>query len=424
MTSNASAGSLAAGASDPPKRVCFLYVPNGVCLPPEKNEYHNKWSWFPAGEGKDYRLTESLEPLKPFRDDISILGGLSHPRSREVLGHIAGDTWLTGGDVRGGAYRNNVSVDQVAAQSLGRHTRYPSLSLSTDGGVGYKSRVSTLSFDTAGKPIPTEHRQRAVFERYFSPDGDSTTDERRRSINSGQKVVDLVLEDSKNLQRRLGKRDQNKLDEYLTSLNRVEKQLRRNEEWLDIPMKDFDADHLKLDVNAAVDPEGYVRATMDLMVLGFQTDLTRVMSYMIAREDGMGFGDNFPKLALGLKGHHSITHDKSKHHWDDWGRYDQWLAKQFAYFLDQMKTATDEHGSILENTLVLYGSACSSTHNARNYPLVLAGGSKMGAQHGSYTVFDEKHTPMSNLFVSMLNALGVQTEQFSDSTGKLPSVLV
>ena len=424
MSSTASAGSIATGAAaEAPKRMCFLYVPNGVCLPPAENEYHDQWSWFPKGEGKDYQFTQSLESLEPFRDDISILGGLSHPRSREVLGHIAGDTWLTGGDVRGSLYRNNVSVDQVAAQSLGRFTRYPSLSLSTDGGVGYKSRVSTLSFDTTGSPIPTEHRQREIFERYFSPDGNSTTDERRRSIGRGKKVVDLVLQDSKSLQRRLGKRDQSKLDEYLTSLNRVEKQLQRNEQWLDIPMKEFDADHLKLDVDAAVDPEGYVRATMDLMVLGFQTDLTRVMTYMIAREDGMGFGDNFPKLALGLKGHHSITHDKSQNHWDDWGRYDQWLAKQFAYFLDRMKTVTDEHGPILDNTLVLYGSACSSTHNARNYPLVLAGGSKMGVEHGSYTVFDEKHTPMSNLFVSMLNAVGVEAEQFSDSTGKLPSVL-
>lgn len=415
---------LSDAASEAPRRMCFLYVPNGVCLPPATSEYSEAWSWFPKGKGADYQLTQSLAPLAPFRKDISILGGLSHPRSRSVLGHIAGDTWLTGGDLRGSAYRNNMSVDQVAAQGLSRHTRYPSLSLSTDGGVGYKSRVSTLSFDLSGKPMPTEHRQREIFERYFSPNGASSTDERRRSIERGKKVVDLVLEDSKNLQRRLGKDDRAKMDQYLTSLSRVEEQLRRNEKWLDIPMKGFDADHLNLNVDATVDPEAYVRSTMDLMVLGFQTDLTRVMSYMIAREDGMGFGDNFPKLALGLKGHHSITHDKSKNHWADWGRYDQWLAKQFAYFLDQMKTVSDEHGPILDNTLVLYGSACSSTHNARNYPLVLAGGSNLGAQHGSYTVFDEKHTPMSNLFVSMLNAVGVETAHFSDSTGRLPSVLV
>lgn len=409
--------------SGTPKRMCFLYVPNGVCLPPKNNPHHEKWSWFPHGKGTDYKLTDSLSALEPYRKEMSILGGLSHPRSRAVLGHIAGDTWLTGGDLRGSEYRNNISVDQVAAHALSKHTRYPSLSLSSDGGVGYKSRVSTLSFDLGGKPIPTEHRQREIFERYFSVNGGATTDDRRKSLQRGKKIVDLVLEDSKSMSRRLGHNDQAKMDEYMTSLNRVEDQLARNEKWLDVPMKHFDADHVTLDVDATVDPEAYVRSTMDLMVLGFQTDMTRVMTYMLAREDGMGFGDRFPKLALNLKGHHSMTHDKSKNHWEQWGKYDQWLAKQFAYFLEQMKTTRDEHGPILDNTLVLYGSACSSTHNARNYPLVLAGGSKLGVQHGSYTVFDESHVPMSNLFVSMLNAVDVPTESFSDSMGKLPSVI-
>ena len=131
---------------------------------------------------------------------------------------------------------------------------------------------------------------------------------------------------------------------------------------------------------------------------------------MMAREDGMGFGENFPRLSLGLKkGHHSISHDKSKGHWEDWGSYDAWLASQFAYFVKKMGETRDEHGPLLDNTMVLYGSACSSTHNARNYPLVLAGGEKMGLKHGGYHVFEEKETPMSNLFVSMLNAADVPT---------------
>jgi len=413
-------GAPKANGSNIPKRMCFLYVPNGVGIPPKDNPHFQKWSWFPHGSGTDYQMTESLAPLEPYRQDMTIMGGLSHPRSRKVLGHIAGDTWLTGGDLRGSEYKNNMSVD---ARALSKHTRYPSLSLSTDGGVGYKSRVSTLSFDLGGKPMPTEHRQRAIFERYFSPDGQGTTEDRRKSLNRGKKIVDLILEDSKTMKHRLGKNDQDKMDEYMTSLNRVEDQLIRNEKWLDVPMKSFDADELTLDADATIDPAAYLKSMMDLIVLGFQTDLTRVITYMMAREDGMGFGDNFPKLALGLKGHHSISHDKAKDHWVEWGKYDQWLSQQFAYFLDQMKTTRDEHGPILDNTLVLYGSACSTTHNARNYPLVLAGGSKLGVEHGTYTVFDESHIPMSNLFVSMLNAVGVETESFSDSMGKLPSVI-
>jgi hypothetical protein len=232
------------------------------------------------------------------------------------------------------------------------------------------------------------------------------------------------LEDSKTLKKRLGSNDKAKLDEYMTSLDQVEKQLNRNEQWLDVPMKDFDASLINLDVDPTAAPDDYVRSMMDLMILGFQTDATRVISYMMAREDGMGFGDNFPKIALGLQGHHTISHDKATGHWEDWGRLDRWYARQFAYFIDKMKNTKDVHGSLLDNTLILYGSACSTTHNARNYPLILAGGSMMGLQHGTYTKFEEKEERLSNLFVSMLNRLDIETEQFSDSTGRLSTSIL
>ena len=135
-----------------------------------------------------------------------------------------------------------------------------------------------------------------------------------------------------------GANDKVKLDEYLSSLNEVEKQLNRNEKWLDVPLKNFDASLINMDVDPTSAPEDYVRSMLDIMVLGFQTDNTRVMKYMMAREDGMGFGDNFPKIALGLQGHHTISHDRATGHWDDWGRLDRWYAKQFNYFLNKMKT--------------------------------------------------------------------------------------
>lgn len=406
-----------------PKRLCILYFPNGVGLPPKESIYHKNWSWFPIGEGSEYKLTKSLSPLSPYRSDMSIMGGLSHPFSRNVLGHMAGDSFLTGGDLRG-EYKNSISLDQVAAEKLSHYTRFPSLTLSTDGGVGYKSRTSTLSFNSSGKPIPSEHRQREIFERYFSPNGGTPTHQRRKSIQQGMKIVDLVLEDSKTLKNRLGSNDKAKLDEYLTSLDQVEKQLTRNEKWLDVPMKEFDASLINLDVDPTAAPEDYVRSMMDLMILGFQTDATRVISYLMAREDGMGFGDNFPKIALGLQGHHTISHDKATGHWEDWGRLDRWYAKQFAYFINKMKNTKDIHGSLLDNTLILYGSACSTTHNARNYPLILAGGSKMGVNHGEYTVFDEKQERLSNLYLNMLNRLDVNIESFSDSTGKLSTSIL
>ncbi len=409
--------------STAPKRLCFMYFPNGVSMPGANHKLYKDWNWFPHEQGANYKLTNSLSPLEPYRNNMSILGGLSHPNSRSVLGHIAGDTWLTGGDLRGDTYNNSISVDQLAAQHLSKNTRIPSLTISTDGGVGYKSRASTLSFDSTGKAVPSEHRQREIFERYFSPTGGASSAERRKTLQQGKKIVDLVLEDSKRIKNRLGYNDKSKLDEYMTSLNRVEEQVMRNEKWLDIPMKDFDATHINLNVDVTIDPEAYLKSTMDLMILGFQTDLTRVMTYMMAREDGMGFGDAFPKLALNMGGHHSLTHDKKTGYQERLGKYDQWLSKQFAYFLDKMENTHDEYGSLLDNTLILYGSACSSTHNANNCPLVLAGGSNMGVKHGTYEVFDPKKTHLSNLFVSMLNTVGINAESFADSTGPLPSMM-
>ena len=410
-------------AGHPARRLCFVYFPNGAALPSETDEENRRWRWFPDDPGPDYRFTEVLRALEPHRAQLSILGGLSHPLSRELLGHLAGDTWLTAGDLRGDQYHNRESVDQVAARHLEKHTRYPSMTLSTDGGVGYKSRVSTLSFDHTGRPIPSEHRHRAIFERYFAPTGGASTDERRKSLAQGRKIVDLILEDSRSLKRRLGQKDQEKLDDYLASLSSVEEQVRRNEEWLDVPLPEVDGSGLALDANPKADPTAYLRCMFDLIVLALQTDMTRVVTYMTGREDGMGFADNFPGLTVGIKkGHHTISHDQAQGHWEEWGRYDRWHAEQFAYFVGRLTETRDAHGPLLDHTAVLYGSCCSTTHNARNYPLALAGGAASGLRHGQYRVYDEA-TPLSNLLLTMLRTVGVQDEAFADSTGVLAELL-
>lgn len=410
-----------ADGAEAPRRLAFVSFPNGCSLPDEKDVDNAAWRWFPSGNGTDFRLTEVLQPLERHRDQLSFYGGLSHPRSRELLGHLAGDTWLTGGDLRGDRYMNSVSVDQVAALQLKRHTRYPSLVLSTDGGIGYKSRVSTLSFDPTGRPIASEHRQRSIFERYFANDG-GTSEERRRSLRQGKRIVDLVLEDSHRLRGRLGTNDQAKMDEYLSALRSVEEQVERNEAWLDVPMKPFSAEHLNLDPNPLTAPADYLRATFDLIVLAFQTDLTRVATHMLGREDGMGFADNFPQIALGLKkSHHTISHDTVAGHWAEWGAFDRWYAEQFAYFIDRLRAVHDEHGPLLDRTLVTYGSCCSTMHNARNYPTALVGGKALGVRHGRYVRFADE-TPFSNYLLSTLHAAGVRAESFSDSTGVIPGL--
>ena len=408
--------------SEPVRRMCFVYFPNGASMPKQHDGKWGKWRWLPHDPGRDYEFTDVLRCLEPFRAKLSLLGGLSHPLSRNLLGHMAGDTWLTAGDLRGDTYKNRVSVDQVAARELKQHTRYPSLVLSTDGGVGYKSRTSTLSFDHNARPIPSEHRQRRIFERYFTAGGQASLAARRDSLRRGKKIVDLVLEDAKRLQKRVGSHDRQKLDDYLSSLDSVEEQIRRNEAWLDRPLPPFDSSHLDLDIAPDVDPASYLRAMYDLIVLALQLDLTRVVTYMTGREDGMGFADQFPNRALGIKrGHHTISHDQHEGHWQQWGRYDRWHAEQFAYFLQRLEETMDERGALLDTTEVLYGSCCSTTHNARNLPLALCGGGKLGIRHGAYTKYDED-TPFSNLFVGMLNAVGVPSASFADSTGTLPEI--
>ena len=403
--------------SKAPKRMAFLYFANGACVPNSKNPEAQKWSWFPQKEGRDYVHNFGTEPLNEFRDDLSILGGLSHPMSRELLGHITGDTWLTAGDLRG-AYKNSISLDQYAAAKLGRETRYPYFSFSADGGVGYPTRTCTLSYNSLGIAVPSEHNHRKIFERYFSPNGGASSTSRKKKIKEGQKIVDMVLQSSKDLKRKLGVKDQQKMDQYLDTLNSVEKQLQKNEAWLGTPLKKVDMSKVNVEVDPKQGCENYIRTMMDLMAIGFQMDLTRVMAFQIYREDGMGVGDAYPKYGAGInKGHHGLSHAK-----DDklWAKFDNWMSQNFAYFLKQMKTKSDEYGNLLDNTQILYGSSQAHTHNARNCPLVLAGGKNMGLKHGSYERFSDK-VPMSNLFVNMANAAGIRCEKFGDSKGKLPT---
>jgi len=404
----------------PAKRAAFIYTPNGVSLPPKKNPAYNDWHWFPHQTGDNFKFTKTLESLEPFRQKLTVIGGLSHPKSRTLLGHAAGDTWLTGGDIGGSVYKNSVSIDQVAAREICKDTRHPFLNFSCDGGVGYKSRVSTLSFNANGKAIPTESNPRAIFERFFSSGDKASLVEQRKRLKEGRKVVDIVMGDAYRLNKQLGKNDQLKLDEYLTSLSEVEERIKRTEEWLNVPMKKVTTEHINFSVKQSA-PQDYIRTMMDLIVMAFETDITRTVTYMVAREDGMGHGDKFPTIALKLKGHHGISHDKSTGSYERWGRYDQFLAQQYTYLLERLNKVTDEHGSILDSTMTMYGSCCSNTHNARNYPLILAGGKNMGLKHGRYLKYDDK-TPLSNLYVSMLNGLGVKTDTFADSTGKIDDI--
>ena len=409
---------------DRPRRMCAMYFGFGVGLPKEDSA-EAMWRWFPNGEGRDYQFTETLKPLESQRQNVTILGGLSHPNGRKMGGHDTGDTFLTGAFMHNKFLRNTVSVDQIAAEEFGDRTRFSSLVLSTDGGVGEPTRSSTLSYNAKGRPLPALNQPQQIFDRFFG-EGDADSIAERRRLISASKMLDRVLEDSRSLRRNLGKQDREKFDEYLASVRQIEKRVERSQRWLEIPrpeLTDEERDMLQLDSDDQA-PKRFIRTMYDLIYLAFRTDSTRVATYQVTNmADASSKAGKFPQLEGFKKSLHSLAHGWNKQEGAvELGKWDCFMAEQFAYFLERLSTAEEEHGSILDNSVVLYGSSNSTTHNNNNYPLVLAGGRELGLQHDRYLKVDSS-VPLSNVFVTMLNCVGVERSSFADSSGDLPELL-
>ena len=405
-----------------PKRLCAIYIPFGVSLP-DRNSEVGKWHWFPTGSGKDFTFGESLKPLEPMREKLTVISGLDHPNGRKMGGHDTGDTFLTGAHLATGHLTNTISLDQVVAAAHGDTTRYRSMTLSTDGGVGEPTRATTLSFSKEGRPIPAMNKPMQIYARLFGVEAsDDAKLVRQQLANSGH-MLDRVLEHSKDINRKLGKHDQQKFQEYLDSVRAVEQQAQRAQAWLDIPKPKVDPNTLKLN-STPDEPIDYLHTMFDLMALAFQTDSTRVATYMTGQVAGATTIANAFPAVLGLKGNwHGLAHGAGKGQGaEDMGRFDQFLAEQFSRFLQKMDAMKEGDGSVLDRTAVLFGSSNSRTHNNSNYPLILAGGNKLGFKHGQYLSFGGK-APLSNLFVTMLNRVGVPTQSFADSTGELSGLV-
>ena len=408
------------GAYEPPRRFCAMYFPFGVSLPAEDSDEAH-WRWFPNGEGRDFQFNRSLEVLESLRDDVTVLGGLSHPHGRKMGGHDTGDTFLTAALMNSRSLRNTVSVDQVMADRIGDQTRFRSLVMSTDGGVGEPTRASTLSYNDKGRPVPALHQPKQIYERLFGV-GDAHTIAGQRRMRNTSSMLDRVLDDTRSLNRRLGAADRRKLDEYVASVRQIEQQVERSQRWLEIPKPELsDDDRATLDLDSDDNaPKTYIRTMYDLIYLAFRTDSTRVATYQIASmADQSSKAVKFPQLEGFQGGLHKLAHGWNKPEGaKSLGEWDRFMAEQFAYFLDRLKSAEEGEGTLLDNSLVLYGSSNSTTHNNRNYPLILAGGRSMNFRHGQYLRCSED-VPLSNLFVTMLNRLGVETDAFADSTGDL-----
>jgi len=399
-----------------PRRFCAIYTANGMSLP-LKDHGISEWYWFPrTAETGEIVYSKSTEPLLPFRKQISFMGGLYHPNGPKADPHTCSDMWLTGAPLQNpkpGTY-NTAGLDQVIALHTKQHCRQPSLTLSIDAGTGFLSRTGTISYSLEGRAVPAENKPRRVFERLFSADRASLKTEHER-LQRRIKLVDAVAESARALDKKLGRTDRERMEQYLTSLNEVESRLATSEKWIDIPLKKQDYSHLNLDAISEGDPSEYYRTMFDLIALAFDADITRSVAFMLNREDGMGISDTFP-LKLGLsKTHHNLSHATDKEGQLDFARYDLFLSRQLAHFFARMNEYKDRSGSVLDNTIVLFGSGASTTHNPHNLPTLIAGGENMGLKHCGYWRSGE--TRMSNVYLSILHSMGIEQESFSDSTG-------
>lgn len=403
-----------------PRRFCAIYTANGMSLPKEEHGL-DEWSWFPRAEKNgDFVFGKSTEPFSPFRKQMSFLGGLHHPSGPKADPHTCSDMWLTGAPLHNpkpGTY-NTAGLDQVIALHTKQFCRQPSLILSIDAGTGYLSRTGTISYSLEGRPIPAENNPRRIFDRLFRGDRGSLEQEHAK-LQRRIKLVDAVASSAKSLDQQLGKSDRERMDQYLTSLNEVESRLVASERWIDVPLKKQDYTHLNLDASNESEPAEYYRNMFDLIALAMDADISRSVAFMLNREDGMGISDTFP-LKLGLsKTHHNLSHATDKEGQLQFAKYDLFLSQQIAGFLKRLTEYQDRQGSVLDNTVVLFGSGASTTHNSRNLPTMVAGGANMGLKHGNYWRKDDAR--MSNLYVSILRALEVPLEGFADSTGTLSS---
>ena len=405
-----------------PRRFCSVYFPYGASLPRPGAEGSN-WRWFPNGDGgRDFEFNDSLKPLEALRDEITIIEGLSHPRGRKMGGHDTADIFLTGAELKPGELKNTVSADQVAADAFGEATRYRSLVMSTDGGVGEPTRSSTLSFGRTGQPVPALNKPRVIFNRFFGANSDDL-DHQRKELARSSSMLDLVFEHSKSVRGKLGKQDQEKFDEYLDSVRSIEQRVERSESWLDVPKPEVDPSGLFLDADENT-PAEYVSTMYDLMFLAFQTDSTRVATYQIGNMNGAtSIAGKFPEL-LGLpKNMHGLAHGWNKKGGAEaLGKWDLFLAQQLAQFLEKMRSTSEGAGNLLDHTVVLYGTSNSNTHNNNNCPMLTAGGKRIGLKNGQHLKLGAD-VPMSNLLLTLLQQVEVPVENFSDSSGEMSEIL-
>jgi hypothetical protein len=413
----------AAGTSSvtPPLRLAFLFIPNGAHMP----------AWTPEAEGADFALPATLEPLANVRSKIAVLSGLAHDTGF-AHGDGAGDharsaaTFLTGVHpvkTDGKGIRAGISVDQIAAEQIGRQTKFTSLELGCEEGrlagscdSGYSCAYShNISWRSPTTPAGKEVNPRQLFDRLFGgPDAAAQTQSRAKRDLERKSILDLVQQDASRLRRQLGKDDARKLDEYLHGVREIEQRIENPDEEL------FVGERPARPHGIPKDYEKHARLMGDLLALALASDLTRVASWMLANE-----GSDKTYAALDIAdGHHSLSHhmgDAEKQ--AKIAKINRYHVQQLAYFLERLETIAEGEGTLLDNTMIVYGGGLGdgNAHNHDDLPVLLAGGAAGAFQLGRHLRYP-KGTPLMNLYLTMLHTAGVDVDAVGDSTGPLDNL--
>jgi len=404
-----------------PRRMAFCYIPNGVLYS----------QWAPTGTGRNFVFSKTLELLTPLREDVTILTGLTCDKARPN-GDGPGDharaqaAFLTGRQAlktNGNNFRCGVSIDQVCAQRVGERTRFGSLEIGCEpsrpaGGCdpGYAcAYTANLSWRGESTPAPKETDPRAVFDRLFANNQPTEVGgNRHRREQYNQSILDFVLEDARTLNNQLGVSDQRRMDEYMSSIRDVERRVGAFS-----PVQPQGQAPATLPRPAAT-PQDYrlhLRLMADLLTVAFQTDLTRISTFVFSNE----ISNRSFRFIDVPEGHHDISHHTfSPEKMENVAKIDRFHMEQFVYLLNRLKAVPEGAGTLLDNCMILYGSGCGegARHNHDELPIVLAGkggGTLTTGRHVRYP----RNTPICNLYLEMLDRMGVEVESFGDSTGRL-----
>jgi hypothetical protein len=393
-----------ADVDKPPVRLLFLFVPGGV----------NVDAWRPRGEGAAYEASPTLSALQPVRKDVLVLSGLNGRQTETgANGHPLGCApWLSSAPInerdRGG-YATAITIDQIAAGHIGRDTRLQSLELGCDRDAT-QMHTSNISWRGPASPMGKETDPRAVYARLF---GDPQGGDQQAQL------LDLVLEDAQSIRKRLGNLDRQKLDEYLDSVRSIERRIELSKR----ENKQIRPPQIELPDTVPAQYLDHLRLMLDLLVLGLASDSTRVSTFMFNNEAGRG---SWPEIGV-PEGHHALAHldprtNEGQHKLAQLAKIDRAYLEQFVYLIQKMKGVAEGQGTLLDNSMIMYGSglAWGRLHNRDNLPILLAGGGGGTIQGGRHV--NHGSTPLASLYLSLLDRVGVKLDRVADSTGRLPQL--